>query len=88
MKHRFWEIVPGAAAWATLIILVLFSRYLPAFVVIFILFYDLYWLLRVVYFFFHLSFSFREMKARKASFPRTFGSQPKTKMTMALVDHE
>ncbi|MCL4403838.1 glycosyltransferase family 2 protein [Patescibacteria group bacterium] len=64
MKHRFWEVIPGAAAWATLAVLVLLSRYLPAVVVIFILFYDLYWLLRVVYFFFHLSFSFREMRAR------------------------
>ncbi len=61
---RFWEIAPGAAAWATLVILLLGSAYLPTAVVIFIIFYDLYWLLRVIYFFLHLSFSFREMRSR------------------------
>ena len=61
---RFWEIAPGAAAWVTLAALVFCSRFLPTAVVIFIIFYDLYWLLRVVYLFFHLTFSFREMRGR------------------------
>ncbi len=64
MSSRFWEIIPAAAAWATLVLLVFFSWWIPSAVVIFIIFYDLYWLLRVVYFFFHLFFSFRQVRAR------------------------
>ncbi len=64
MPPRFWEIIPAAAAWLTLALLAFFSWWLPAAVVIFIIFYDLYWLLRIVYFFLHLSFSFRQMRAR------------------------
>jgi len=60
---RFFEILPGASAWLTLIILVLFSWRLPTAVVIFIVLYDLYWLLRVVYLFFHLQHSFFILKA-------------------------
>ncbi len=61
--RRFWEILPGAAAWFTLLVLLFFSWYLPVAVVIFILLYDLYWLLRIIYFFFHLTFSFRRMRS-------------------------
>jgi len=60
---RFFEILPGASAWLTLIILVLFSWQMPTVVVIFIVLYDLYWLLRIIYLFFHLQHSFFILKA-------------------------
>ncbi len=60
---RFWEIFPGAVAWATLVTLLLLSWCLPAAVVIFVLLYDLYWFLRIVYFFIHLAASFKRMRS-------------------------
>ncbi len=60
---RFWEIVPGASAWLVLILLLVLSSQAPVVVVIFILLYDLYWLLKLVYLFFHLRYSFAKMRA-------------------------
>lgn len=63
---RFFEIVPGVAAWATLGILTIFSWQLPAAVAVFILLYDLYFLTRTVYLFLHLRVSFRRMRQNLA----------------------
>lgn len=60
---RFWEIMPGALAWFTLIGLTLLSWRAPVVVVVFILLYDLYWLLKLIYLFSHLRSSFAKMKA-------------------------
>ena len=60
---RFWEIIPGALAWLTLLGLTFLSWRAPVAVVIFILLYDLYWLLKLIYLFFHLRLSFTKMKA-------------------------
>ena len=62
MPHRFLEIVPGVSAWGTLILLVLLSWKIPAFVAVFIVLFDLYWLLKIVYLYFNLRFSFVAMK--------------------------
>lgn len=62
MSYRFFEILPGIAAWITLLGLIFFSWQLPAAVVIFIVLYDLYWFLKVGYLFFHLRFSFSELR--------------------------
>ncbi len=59
---RFWEIIPGALAWTTLIGFFLLSWKLPAVVVFIIILYDLYWLLKVVYLFSHLRPSFMKMR--------------------------
>lgn len=59
---RFWEILPGASAWGTLLLLIMLSWRMPVVVVVFILLYDLYWLLKLVYLFFHLRFSFAKMR--------------------------
>jgi len=60
--RRFLEILPGAASVAALAGLVGFSWVFPAAVVIFIVLYDLYWLLKVVYLYFHLRVSFKKLK--------------------------
>lgn len=62
MFHRLFEIIPGVFAWSTLIGLILLSWKLPIVVVIFIVLYDLYWFLKTVYLFFHLRYSFNEMR--------------------------
>lgn len=59
---RFWEILPGACVWLTLVGLFVLSSQLPMFVAVFILLYDFYWLLKILYLSFHLRFSFLKMK--------------------------
>lgn len=59
---RFFEILPGALAWTTLILVVLFSWLLPVWVSIFIILFDVYWLLKTLYLSLHLRATFSEMK--------------------------
>lgn len=54
--------IPGILAWLTFVLIVLFSRLLPAWVSIFIIFFDIYWLLKTIYLSFHLRATFVEMK--------------------------
>ena len=60
--RRFFEILPGALAWLTLLLMVACSRWLPAAAAVFIILFDIYWLLKSVYLSFHLHATFREMK--------------------------
>jgi cellulose synthase/poly-beta-1,6-N-acetylglucosamine synthase-like glycosyltransferase len=60
--YRFFEILPGALAWLTLILMVVLSWKLPTAVAIFIILFDVYWLLKTVYLSFHLRSTFSEMK--------------------------
>ncbi len=60
--RRFLEIFLGAVSLSTLVALVFLSWRLPVVVVIFIVLYDLYWLLKILYLFFHLRASFRTLK--------------------------
>ncbi len=59
---KVYEIIPGVIAWVTLLGLVFLSWKLPQVVVIFILLYDLYWLLKLFYLFLHLRFAFSKMR--------------------------
>ncbi len=59
---RALEILPGALSWGTLALLLVLSWKLPLAVALFIVIYDLYWLLRTVYFFIHLRASFVLMR--------------------------
>lgn len=61
--RRFLEMVPGLASWLTLFGLVFLSWRLPLAVVIFVILYDLYWFLKIIYLFFHLRHSFVQMRA-------------------------
>src|SRR3989344_865472 len=60
--YRFFELVPAILAWSTLIIVVFASRYLPAAVAIFIILFDIYWLLKTIYLSLHLRYSFMKMR--------------------------
>ncbi|MDP1706410.1 MAG: glycosyltransferase family 2 protein [bacterium] len=55
---RFFEILPGGLAWLTLLLLFFFSWQAPFGVVIFVILFDLYWLLKIFYLFLHLRHSF------------------------------
>jgi len=60
---RFFEMVPGILAWLTLIFMFLFSWLLPVWVSIFIILFDIYWVLKTVYLSLHLRATFAEMRS-------------------------
>ncbi len=62
MVKRFYEIVPGALAWATIVLMFLLSRYIPVWVSVFIILFDIYWFLKTIYLSLHLRSTFAEMR--------------------------
>ena len=60
--YRFFEILPGLFSWGTLAGVFILSWLRPIVVAIFIIIFDLYWLLKVIYLSFHQIASFRQMK--------------------------
>jgi len=60
--YRFFETLPGIFSWTTLISAFFLSYFAPAIVGIFIILFDLYWLLRVAYLSFHQVSAFSKMK--------------------------
>ena len=59
---RFLEMVPGGAAWLTLLGMVLASWLAPVAAAIFIILFDLYWLIKTIYLSLHLQGNWRRMK--------------------------
>lgn len=49
-RKRLYEIIPGALVWSTLTICVFLSYLWPLAMIYFIILFDLYWLLRILYF--------------------------------------
>ena len=60
--YRFFEIIPGSLAWITIILIFLFSWLAPAATAIFIILFDIYWLLKTIYLSFHLRATFSKMR--------------------------
>jgi len=50
MQKRIYEIIPGALIWTTLVLSVLFSFIRPLWMIYFIILFDLYWMLRILYY--------------------------------------
>jgi hypothetical protein len=59
---RFLEILPGATSWLTIILAIFLSWKEPFFIAVFILVYDIYWLIRAIYFYFHLRSGYQRMR--------------------------
>ena len=64
--YRFFEILPGALAWGTLLGTVIFSAILPIWVAVFIILFDIYWLLKTIFLSLHLVAAYRKMKKNLA----------------------
>lgn len=64
--YRFLEMVPGIAVWTTLGTAIILSFVRPLWVIMFIIAFDLYWLVRVVYLTLYLVISYRRF-ARDAT---------------------
>ena len=61
-RYRLYEILPGLSIWLTLLGSVLLSFIQPLWMIYFILIFDVYWVLRVVYFSFYLFLSWRRFR--------------------------
>lgn len=61
--YRLFETLPGLLTWLTLILMVVLSWQFPVFIAIFIILFDIYWLLKSVYLSLHLRSTFKQMKA-------------------------
>jgi hypothetical protein len=63
--YRLLELQPGVLAWATLAAVVSASYWLPMYAAIFIIGFDIYWLVKTIYLSLHMSHSFRTMRANQ-----------------------
>ncbi len=61
--YRFFEILPGFLAWATLLAAVVLSFIQPVIVAIFIIIFDVYWFVKTVYLSLHLRIAFKHMRS-------------------------
>jgi GxxExxY protein len=61
--YRFFEVLPGLLTWLTFALMFLLSWLTPAFVAVFIILFDVYWLLKSIYLSLHLRHTFKKMKA-------------------------
>lgn len=62
--YRFLEMVPGILAWGTIIGLIILSATAPVGTAVFVILFDVYWLLLVVFLGTHLLISYRLIKKR------------------------
>lgn len=60
--YRLLEMLPGFLSWGTLLGLIILSYFLPVWVAYFLLAFDVYWLLLVMYLAIHLIASYRKLK--------------------------
>ena len=62
MRRRLWEMLPGLLSWTTLIGLGALAFVIPFWIAIFVIAYDVYLLVRIVYMSVHLLFAYRRLK--------------------------
>lgn len=60
--YRIYEWLPGAVIWLTLILALALSFIKPLLMVYFIIIFDIYWVLRVIYFVFYLMVAWRRFR--------------------------
>lgn len=59
---RFLEIVPGVAAWTTIIGIVLASMYAPFWAAYFIIAFSIYWVLKTIFLSYHVRYNWKRLK--------------------------
>jgi len=60
--YRFLEILPGFSAWLTLILIVALSFWTPFLMALFIIAFDVYWLIKTIYLSLHLKAAYSRLK--------------------------
>ncbi|MFH1457163.1 MAG: glycosyltransferase family 2 protein [Patescibacteria group bacterium] len=61
-KYRILEIIPGVTLWLTFILAIVLSFIKPIWVIYFIIIYDLFWFLRIIYFVTYLFISWKKYR--------------------------
>lgn len=61
--YRMLEMLPGVLAWTTFVLVVVFSALVPVFTSVFIIAFDVYWLVKTIYLSFHLRVSYNKLRA-------------------------
>ncbi len=64
-RRRIWEMIPGFLSWGTLIGLTFLALVLPYWIAVFVIAYDVYLLIRIVYMSIHLLYAYRRLKANR-----------------------
>jgi hypothetical protein len=86
--YRLMEMVPATLAWLTIVLMFVLSRTLPAWVAVFIILFDIYWLLKTVYMSLHLRNSFGKLKANlKLDWLKKLESDSRTKDKWQKIHH-
>src|SRR3989344_2596117 len=60
--QRLFEFIPGIFSWTTLFLIVFLSWQRPVWIAIFIILFDIYWLLKSIYLSLHLRATFKKMQ--------------------------
>lgn len=60
--YRFFEMLPGFLSWGTIILAIVLSKWVPVWAAIFIIIFDLYWLLKTIYLSAHLRRNWKRIK--------------------------
>lgn len=60
--YRFLEIVPGVAAWSTIIGIILASIYTPFIAAYFIIAFSIYWVLKTIFLSYHVRYNWKRLK--------------------------
>ncbi|MBI1834074.1 MAG: glycosyltransferase family 2 protein [Candidatus Andersenbacteria bacterium] len=88
LRRRLWQILPGALSWGTLISLTLLSFFVPYWIAIFVIAYDVYVLVRIVYMSTHLIYAYRQLKAhRTINWMEKLQQLPKAEMGWDDIHH-
>ncbi len=83
--YRFLEMFPGAFSWLTLLTAVALSFLAPAIIAVFIIIFSCFWVLRTLYFYFHLWFGYRRMEEyRKKNWFEELKSLPKENYSLPI----
>lgn len=61
-QHRFLEMIPGMITWGVLLFAFGLSLFAPVAGIVFIIVFDLYWMLRVYYFIIHVLAAYRSYR--------------------------
>lgn len=60
--YRTFEVIPGVLAWGTLVLIVILSFVVPAGMAVFIIAFDIYWLIKTMFLTAHMNVTFRRMR--------------------------
>lgn len=86
-RYRWYEMLPGLSIWGTLIIGLLISIFKPLWMIYAIIIFDVYWVLRVIYFSFYIILSWKRFHGaiQKSWFPALEQKFPNWKSKINVV---